>query len=149
MTSAADRSSAAGGRPVALLVGRADGLGAAQAPQAAQPPATSPERVLLTAGRSTVLITDFDITRIAVTNPAIADAVVVKPREVLVDGKGAGTVSLIVWGASERKHYDVVVDPGVTNAAAELPAAVPRRGHQRRASPTRRSSCRARSRATT
>ena len=34
--------------------------------------------------------TDFDITRIAVTNPAIADAVVVKPREVLVDGKGAG-----------------------------------------------------------
>ena len=74
-----------------------------------------PERVLLTAGRSTVLITEFDITRIAVTNPAIADAVVVKPREVLVDGKGAGTVSLIVWGNDTRKHYDVVVDPGVTN----------------------------------
>ncbi len=74
-----------------------------------------PQRVLLTAGRSTVLTTDFDITRLAVTNPAIADAVVVKPREVLVDGKGAGTVSLIVWGANERKHYDIVVDPGVTN----------------------------------
>ncbi len=74
-----------------------------------------PQRVLLTAGRSTVLTTDFDITRLAVTNPAIADAVVVKQREVLVDGKGAGTVSLIVWGATERKHYDIVVDPGVTN----------------------------------
>ena len=49
-----------------------------------------PQRVLLTAGRSTVLTTDFDITRLAVTNPAIADAVVVKQREVLVDGKGAG-----------------------------------------------------------
>ena len=49
------------------------------------------------------------------TNPAVADAVVVKAREILVDGKGAGTVSLIVWGASERKHYDVVVDPGVTS----------------------------------
>jgi pilus assembly protein CpaC len=73
------------------------------------------ERVLLTAGRSTVLLTEFDITRIAVTNPAVADAVVVKPREILVDGKGAGTVSLIVWGADTRKHYDVVVDPGVTN----------------------------------
>ena len=70
---------------------------------------------MLTAGRSTVLITEFDITRIAVTNPAVADAVVVKPREILVDGKGAGTVSLIVWGADTRKHYDVVVDPGVTN----------------------------------
>ncbi|HTM32385.1 MAG TPA: type II and III secretion system protein family protein, partial [Vicinamibacterales bacterium] len=52
--------------------------------------------------------------RIAVTNPAIADAVVVKPREVLVDGKGAGTVSLIVWGADTRRHYDIVVDAGVS-----------------------------------
>jgi len=72
------------------------------------------ERILLTAGRSTVVSTDFDITRIAVTNPAIADAVVVKPREVLVDGKGAGTVSLIIWGGDTRKHYDVVVDSGVS-----------------------------------
>ncbi len=72
------------------------------------------ERVVLTAGRSTVLSTTFDITRIAVTNPAVADAVVVQPREVLIDGKGAGTVSLIVWGTSERRQYDLVVDPGVT-----------------------------------
>ncbi|HJZ77045.1 MAG TPA: type II and III secretion system protein family protein [Vicinamibacterales bacterium] len=72
------------------------------------------ERVLLTAGRSTVVATAFDITRIAVTNPAVADATVVQPREVLVDGKAAGTVSLIVWGAHERHQYDVVVDQGVT-----------------------------------
>jgi pilus assembly protein CpaC len=72
------------------------------------------EKVLLTAGRSTVLTTPFDVTRIAVTNPEVADAVVVQPREVLIDGKGAGTVSLIVWGEQERRQYDVVVDPGVT-----------------------------------
>lgn len=84
-----------------------------------------PERVLLTAGRSTVLTTAFDITRLAVTNPAIADAVVVKPREVLVDGKGAGTVSLIVWGATERKHYDIVVDPGVTALQQNFQALFP------------------------
>ena len=82
-------------------------------PVSAQAPVDA-ERVTLTAGRSTVLLADFDITRIAVTNPAVADAVVVKPREVLVDGKGAGTVSLIVWGADTRKHYDVVVDSGVS-----------------------------------
>ena len=35
-------------------------------------------KVSLTAGRSTVLTTDFDITRIAVTNPAVADATVVR-----------------------------------------------------------------------
>ncbi len=104
----------AGGLVVALASALLMASVAAQAPQPA-PAGGVAERVLLTAGRSTVLLTEFDITRIAVTNPAVADAVVVKPREVLVDGKGAGTVSLIVWGASERKHYDVVVDPGVTN----------------------------------
>ena len=71
------------------------------------------DRVVLTAGRSTVISTDYDITRIAITNPAVADAVVVQPREILIDGKAPGTVSLIVWGTSARKQYDVVVDPGV------------------------------------
>jgi len=95
---------------------------AAPAPAPAATAATAAEatdgsgfdRVLLTAGRSTVLKTPFDVTRIAVTNPAIADAVVVQPSEVLIDGKTAGTVSLIVWGGDERRQYDVVVDPGVT-----------------------------------
>ena len=100
---------------------------AAQAPSQ-QPPATPPagqapapvapdasprvDRILLTAGRSSVLTTDFDITRIAITNPAVADATVVQPREILLDGKSAGTVSLIVWGAGARRQYDVVVEPG-------------------------------------
>jgi pilus assembly protein CpaC len=99
----------------ALLAATAAGQPALSAQTAASQAPGQPERVVLTAGRSTVLISEFDIARIAVTNPAVADAVVVKPREILVDGKGAGTVSLIVWGATERKHYDIVVDPGVTN----------------------------------
>ncbi len=85
-----------------------------QAPAAQATDASGFERVVLTAGRSTVLTTAFDVTRIAVTNPAVADAVVVQPREVLIDGKASGTVSLIVWGRNERRQYDVVVDPGVT-----------------------------------
>jgi pilus assembly protein CpaC len=72
------------------------------------------EQIFLTAGRSTVLITPYDVTRIAVTNPQVADAVVVQPREVLIDGKAPGTVSLIVWGQDQRVQYDVVVDPGIT-----------------------------------
>lgn len=88
---------------------------AASAPSTAPSQAPDlPERVTITAGRSTVLFTAFDIVRIAVTNPAVADAVVVKAREILVDGRSAGTVSLIVWGATDRKHFDVVVDKGVT-----------------------------------
>ena len=82
-------------------------------------------RLTLTAGRSTVLGTDFDITRIAVTDPAIADAVVVQPREVLIDGKAPGTVSLIVWGAANRRQYDIVVDPGVSTLQQRLEALFP------------------------
>lgn len=81
------------------------GLASAQTPVVA--------RIDVMAGRSTVVTTEFDVNRIAITNPAIADAVVVAPREVLVDGKSAGTVSLIVWGGSgaNRLQFDVVVEP--------------------------------------
>jgi pilus assembly protein CpaC len=83
------------------------------------------ERLSLTAGRSIVLSTTFDVTRIAVTNPATADATVVAPREVLIDGKATGTVSLIVWGADRRVQYDVVVQPAITSLQQELQTLFP------------------------
>ena len=73
------------------------------------------QKVPLTAGRSTVLMTDFDITRIAVTDPAIADGTVVQPREVLVAGKTPGTVSLIIWGTTLRRHHDM--EPSVSTSS--------------------------------
>jgi pilus assembly protein CpaC len=108
----------------------------AQAPPQATPPAAARpqppqqlpgqvERVVLTAGRSTVLRTDFEIVRIAVTNPAVADATVVQPREILVDGKAAGTVSLIVWSSTDRRHYDLVVEPAITTLQTQLRALFP------------------------
>jgi pilus assembly protein CpaC len=91
----------------------------------AAPRQAAVERVPLTAGRSTVVPTDFDITRIAITNPEIADAVVVQPREILIDGKKPGTVSLIVWAADRRKQYDVVVEPAITTLEQHLQALFP------------------------
>ena len=106
---------------VALLL-----LGASHADVAAQQQQQEEfPRVTLTAGRSTVLATDFDIVRIAITDPAIADANVVQPREVLIDGKAAGTVSLILWGTNMRRQYDVVVDPGVSTLEQRLQALFP------------------------
>ncbi len=110
-------------------------LVAAQAPpvQPPQPAASAvsaevaprAERISLTAGLSSVLTLDFDITRVAITNPAIADATVVTPREVLVDGKAAGTVSMILWGPGVRKQYDVVVEPAVSPLQQQLRALFP------------------------
>jgi pilus assembly protein CpaC len=93
-------------------------LTAQQAPLA--PTSAASSRIGLTAGRSTVLTSDFDITRIAVTNPNVADAVVVQPREILIDGKSPGTITLIVWGADRRIQYDVVVESPVLGLQQQL-----------------------------
>ena len=105
--------------PAAAAAGAPAALAPAKDGQPAFP------RVTLTAGRSTVVPTNFDVTRIAVTNPEVADAVVVQPREVLIDGRKAGTVSLIVWGAGTRTQYDVVVEPPVSGLEQQLHALFP------------------------
>jgi len=110
-----------------LLAAAASTNGLAQAPaappQAIQAGAT--QRVLLTAGRSLVLPTDFNVTRIAITNPDVADATVVAPREILIDGKTAGTISLIVWGDAQRTQYDLVVEQPIATLQQQLQALFP------------------------
>jgi pilus assembly protein CpaC len=93
-------------------------LMSAPRPAKAQP-ATVPQ-VTLVAGGSTVLNTTFDITRVAINNPNIAEATVVTPREILVDGKSPGRVSLIVWGGDQRLQYDVLVEPSVPPLQQQL-----------------------------
>ena len=81
---------------------------------------------MITAGRSTVLPTEFNVTRIAITNPAVADAVVVAPREILIDGKTPGTISLIVWGDTQRAQYRSRRRAADPVAPAAAPGAVSR-----------------------
>ena len=100
-------------------------VSAQQPAPAAATPRPQYERVVVTSGRSTVVPTDFDVTRIAITNPEVADAVVVQPREILVDGKKPGTVSLIVWGADTRRQYDIVVEPAITALEQHLQTLFP------------------------
>ena len=83
------------------------------------------ERLVITAGRSMVLSTDFNIERIAVTNPEVADAQVVEPRELLIDGRAPGTISLILWGPGIRRQYDLVVETPITNLEQHLQALFP------------------------
>jgi pilus assembly protein CpaC len=99
-------------RIAALMVATALALGLADFGLFAQQAAD--RSVSLTTGRSTILTTDYDVTRIAVTNPAVADATVVRPREILIDGKAPGTISLIIWGGDQRTQYDVVVEQPIS-----------------------------------
>jgi pilus assembly protein CpaC len=94
------------------------------APLTAAPVAVANEtdggRIRIIAGRSHVLTTDFDIRRMSITNPAVADARAVSPRELLIDGKVSGTISLIVWGDNLRVHYELVVEPPITTLEQRL-----------------------------
>ena len=108
---------------VALLIVGATGF---RDVKAQQPPAGEAiERLRLTAGRSTVLTVDFDVTRLAVTNPAVADATVVQPREILIDGKTPGTISLILWGGARRVQYDLIIEAPIASLEQQLQAFFP------------------------
>src|SRR5690242_17835343 len=105
-----------------------------QQQQAAQPlqqaapqqPATPPEsaesaplRVMV--GKSLLVNTQDRLKRVSVTDPAVADALVVTPNQVLVHGRAPGEVSLLLWDELERsRSFDLRVDVDVTTAAQEI-----------------------------
>ena len=63
----------------------------------------------VTLGRSEVIQVQETITRVAITDPTIADVVVLPDREVLVNGKTGGVTSLMVWTKTGRQLYQVTV----------------------------------------
>ena len=83
-------------------------------------------------GRGELLQFTSDISRVAVAEPKIADAVVVSPREVMVNAKGLGHTTVIVWesgGLPTRFDIKVVDDLVVANAAlAKVTAALQQNG---------------------
>ena len=61
------------------------------------------------------------ISKIALTNPSIADVYVVNPTQVLLSGKQVGTTSLMVFYPGRTENFDVVVHPlPVGNSRARL-----------------------------
>ncbi len=54
---------------------------------------------------SRVLEFDFDVETVSITDPEMADVLLVTPRQLLVHGKLVGSTSLIVWDRRQA-HYD-------------------------------------------
>lgn len=71
---------------------------------------TDTSEVALLVGRSTLLSVGSPITRVSLTSPNIADAMVTSPGQLLIHGKAPGTISMFVWDRSGGiKRYEVVV----------------------------------------
>jgi len=78
----------------------------------------APLRVMV--GKSLLINTSERLKRVSVTDPAVADIDVVTPTQVLVHGRSAGEVSLLIWDELERsRSFDLRVDVDVTAAAEE------------------------------
>jgi len=88
-----------------------------QAPQA-EAQGAAPLRVLV--GKSLLINTTERLKRISVTDDSIADAFPVTPTQILVHGRAAGEVSLLIWDELERsRSFDLRVDVDVRAAAEE------------------------------
>jgi hypothetical protein len=68
-------------------------------------------RVYVTIDKTEVIDFSTQPTKVSVTNPTIADIVVVSPTRILVNGKGMGETSLLVFYGSKVQSFDLVVQP--------------------------------------
>jgi len=62
----------------------------------------------LTVGRSLVMDFPADIARISTSTPEVVDAVAVSLREVLLNGKGQGASTVVVWTKPGDRHFYTV-----------------------------------------
>jgi pilus assembly protein CpaC len=82
-------------------------------------PGAAPLRVMV--GKSLLINTTERLKRVSVTDPIVADALVVTPTQVLVNGLSPGEVSLLIWDELERsRSFDLRVDVDITAATEEM-----------------------------
>jgi pilus assembly protein CpaC len=91
----------------------------AEAPQASTQ--DSANELFVAVGKSVLIDVTRPIQRVAVGLGDLAEATVVSPQEVLVNGKATGDTSLIVWEAGGgRQFYNVVIRPSPSVANDRL-----------------------------
>src|SRR6266542_147971 len=79
-------------------------------------------------GQSRVINFDRPIGRFSISNPEVAEAVMVKPTQVLVNGKGFGQVNFIAWEKSYDRYivFDVFVRANLSLIDAQIRALFPK-----------------------
>ena len=89
----------------------------AQAPATSQ--TTASRDLMVTVGKSVLVDSPTVIERIAVANGALAEAVAINPREILINGKAAGETSMVVWQqGGNRLFFDLTVQRNETHIDA-------------------------------
>jgi pilus assembly protein CpaC len=87
-------------------------------PQAA--PDTS-NRLHLLVGRSLVISSPTRVKRVSIADPNVADAIVISPFQVLLNGKTPGGVSLVIWDESDQSQtFEIFVDLDILGLSQKI-----------------------------
>ena len=93
-----------------------------QQPETAQQaaPDTS-NRLHLLVGRSLVISSPTRVKRVSIADPNIADAIVISPFQVLLNGKTPGGVSLVIWDESDQSQtFEIFVDLDILGLSQKI-----------------------------
>jgi len=81
-------------------------------PAASQAAADTILKISLSVGRAFPVTFATPVTRVAVANPDVADAIAVSDRDVVINAKANGETDVLIWaGDAARRHYRVLVRP--------------------------------------
>jgi pilus assembly protein CpaC len=91
-----------------------------------QPQESDVQSLHLLVGRSLVISSPTRIKRISLADPTIAEAVVISPRQIVVNGKAPGGVSLLLWDeADQSQAFEVSVDTDALGLSAKIHSLFP------------------------
>ena len=79
----------------------------------------------LTVGRGELLQFSDDTSRVSVSDPTIADAVVVSPHDVVLNGKAPGNTTIMIWHGDSVSPYNITVEPDLSEIQKQLRATFP------------------------
>jgi pilus assembly protein CpaC len=104
------------------LPGKPPDSGNSASQEVKQPPQEeAPQTLHLLVGRSLVITSPTRIKRVSLADPNIAEAVVVTPYQVLLNGKAPGGVSLLLWDESDQSQaFEVSVDIDVLGLSQKI-----------------------------
>ena len=100
----------------------------APAAQQAEPPQGSeaPQSLHLLVGRSLVITSPTRIKRVSLADSTIAEAIVVSPFQVVLNGKAPGTVSFLLWDENDQSQiFEVSVDIDILNLTQKIHESFP------------------------
>lgn len=92
-----------------------------QTPQPSNQESGEPQTLHLLVGRSLVISSPTRIKRVSLADPEIAEAIVVSPTQVLVNGRKPGGVSLMIWDeADQSQAFELSVDIDVLGLTQKI-----------------------------